>query len=137
MNTFSLKIYTAERPFFEGECESLIVPTTQGLYGIMARHSDMVAALSDGELQYRQKGATVFEHVAISPGIVAVTKNEVVVLTETAERASDIDYARAMRQYESAKEDLKKEGDPISHHLSIAKLSRSLNRLKIRSKLGK
>ena len=137
MSTFLLKIYTSEKPFFEGECESLIVPTSQGLFGIMARHENVVATLTAGELRYRKKDENNFEHVAIAPGILTVTDNEVVVLTEAAERASDIDFTRAMRQYENAKAQLDHADDAVSRRMAEAKLSRALNRLKVRSGLEK
>ena len=44
MNRFHLKILAAERMFFDGPCESLIVPTMDGLYGIQAEHQDVVIA---------------------------------------------------------------------------------------------
>ena len=53
MNTFQVHIYHANSPFYEGECESLILPTTEGDYGILANHSNMIAADVPGTMTYR------------------------------------------------------------------------------------
>ena len=137
MKTFSLKIFTAERPFFEGECASLIVPTTQGSYGIMAHHSPMVAALANGDLQYRPAENAPFEHVAVSSGIVTFRENEATVLVETAEKATDIDFARAIKQYEHAKKRLQNPPDDLARKLAEMKLSRAVTRMKIHSRQSK
>lgn len=36
MRTFQMHLLEADKVFFEGECESLVVPTTVGQYGILA-----------------------------------------------------------------------------------------------------
>ncbi len=134
MNTFFLKIYTTEHPLYEGECESLIVPTSDGLYGVMAHHTDMIAAITDGELRYREKGKTEFTSVAVSPGILSVMKNEVIVLAETAEQASEIDFERAMKQHKHAMEQLEKSKDPLEKHQAQMKIARAVIRLRVGSK---
>ena len=48
MNTFSLVVLAAEKPFYNGQCESLVIPTTDGQYGIQAKHCDMIAAIVPG-----------------------------------------------------------------------------------------
>ena len=43
MRTFQMHLLEADKVFFEGECESLVVPTTVGQYGILAGHSNMIS----------------------------------------------------------------------------------------------
>ena len=38
MSTFPLKLLAADNVFFDGECSSLTVPSTDGQYGILAKH---------------------------------------------------------------------------------------------------
>lgn len=45
MRTFQMHLLEADKVFFEGECESLVVPTTVGQYGILAGHSNMISAV--------------------------------------------------------------------------------------------
>ena len=133
MNTFPLRILTYEKPFFEGECESLIAPTSDGLYGILAKHCDAVAAVGSGELQYRPAGEKNFTYVAVSPGVLSVRNGEVTVLVETAEKASDIDFARAMKQYEHAKNNVQTAPNELARRQAEMKLSRAVTRLKVHS----
>ncbi|MBO4539247.1 MAG: ATP synthase F1 subunit epsilon [Clostridia bacterium] len=136
MRAFPFEFFTAERTFFKGKCESLIVPTPQGAYGIMAGHSDLVLVVDAGELKYREKGKEGFVRVAVAPGLLAVKKGMVTVLVEAAEKDSDIDYERAQKQYEDAKI-MFSEGDDHTRRLATAKMARALARLKVRSGLNK
>ena len=49
MKQFSLRFLAADRVFYEGPCESLMVPLTDGLYGVQADHTDMMGAIIAGE----------------------------------------------------------------------------------------
>ena len=53
MNTFQVYILAADCAFYEGPCESLIVPTLQGQYGILSNHSNMIGAVIPGTLIYK------------------------------------------------------------------------------------
>jgi len=136
MRAFPFEFFTVERPFFEGKCESLIVPTPQGAYGIMAGHSDLVLAIAAGELKYREKGKEEFVRVAVMPGILTAKNGTVTILVEAAEIDRDIDLSRAQKQYEDAKIMFSK-GDDHIRRLATAKMARALARLKVRSGLNK
>ena len=53
MRTFRLRILAAERTFYDGPCQSLMVPTIDGLYGLMALHENVVIAIIPGKLILR------------------------------------------------------------------------------------
>ena len=53
MNTFTLNVLAAEKPFFEGDCISLVIPTNDGQYGILAKHNNMIAAIVPGVLKIK------------------------------------------------------------------------------------
>ena len=44
-NTFRLRILAADKVFYEGNCTSLTIPTPGGELGILANHSNMIAAV--------------------------------------------------------------------------------------------
>ena len=52
MNTFRLHIWASEKPFYDGDCLSLIIPSVDGKYGIMAKHSNTITAIVPGELTF-------------------------------------------------------------------------------------
>ena len=130
MNTFELHILAAERSFYEGPCESLIVPTTEGMYGIQANHLNMVAGIIPGELTYRVPGGTD-EHASCSRGMVKVEDNVVTLLVDTAERPDEIDVNRAERAAAEAKEALLQKKSRQEYLKAQMELARATSRLKV------
>ncbi|MFR3344965.1 MAG: hypothetical protein ACLTS6_13715 [Anaerobutyricum sp.] len=51
-NTFSLKIISANRVFFTGRCQSIIVPGYDGQKEVLAHHENMVIAVNEGEMRF-------------------------------------------------------------------------------------
>ena len=102
MNTFTLNVLAAEKPFYDGECVSLIVPTNDGQYGIMASHNNMIAAIVPGVLKFTKPDETVIV-AAVSEGLVKVENNSVLILVDTNELPEEIDENRAKRAAEQAK----------------------------------
>ena len=135
MNTFELHILAAERSFYEGPCESLILPLTEGMYGIQANHVNMIAGVMPGELTYRVPGGTD-EHVACSRGMVKVENNEVTVLVDTVERPEEIDVNRAQRAAAEAKEEMLKKRSRQEYMKAQMELARATSRLRV-SKMRK
>ena len=131
MNTFNLHILAADKSFYNGECVSLVFPTIDGQYGIMAHHKNMVAAVNIGELRFtKPDGAT--EIAAVSNGIIRVEDNDVLVLVNTAERPEEIDYIRAKAGADKAREALIQKKSTREYHNAQIKLARELNRQKIK-----
>lgn len=135
MNTFELHILAAERSFYEGPCESLILPTTEGMYGIQANHINMIAGVIPGEITYRLPGGTD-KHAACSRGMVKVEDNVVTVLVDTAEHPEEIDVNRAQRAADQAKEEMLKKKSRQEYMKAQMELARATSRLKV-SKLKK
>ena len=135
MNTFELHILAAERSFYEGPCESLIVPTTEGMYGIQANHLNMVAGVVPGELTFRVPGGSD-QHAACSRGMITVENNVVTVLVDTAEHPDEIDVKRAERAAAEAKEEILKRRSRQEYMQAQMELARATSRLKV-SKLKK
>ena len=68
MNTFKTHILAASNTFYEGDCESLIVPTADGQYGILAGHCDIISAVVPGIMTYRVPGGEN-QIAAVSAGL--------------------------------------------------------------------
>ena len=133
MTAFHFTLLEADQPFFEGECVSVRIPATDGSYGIMANHTNLICALVPGELVFRT--AEGEEKVAsVSSGICKVEDGEVLVLTESAESPEEIDIRRAEREAAEAKEEMLRRSSIRSYNAAQAKMARVLNRLKVKSK---
>lgn len=134
MNRFKVKILAADKPFYEGNCYSLIIPTTEGEYGILANHCNMLGAIMPGLLRFRIKEDKQ-ELASISSGIFKIEDNEVLLLVDSIERPEEIDENRARRDAEKAKEALLQKMARQEYFTTQIKLARAINRLKIKSNI--
>ena len=132
MAEFQVHILAADKTFYEGPCESLTIPTSDGEQCILAHHSSMIAAVLPGTLRYRVPGQPV-QTAAVSPGMVKVEHNDVLVLVDSAERPEEIDAARAKREADEAREALLQKRSRQEYQVAQATLARALNRLRVKS----
>ena len=132
MEPFQVHILAADQTFYEGPCLSLTIPASDGELGILAHHSPMIAAVKPGTLRYQIPGEEP-RLAAISPGMVKVEKNDVLVLVDSAERPEDIDAVRAQREADEAREALLQKRSRQEHQIAQATLARALNRLRVKA----
>lgn len=132
MNEFKLVVFAAEKPFFEGDCISLVFPSVDGQYGIQANHSNMIAAIVPGEL--RITTPTGLQAIAaVSEGLIKVENGQVLLLVDTAERPEEIDENQAKRSMEQAKEAILQKMSIQDYRAAQAKMARALSRLRVKS----
>ena len=105
MSAFHARILASDALFFDGDCEFMVVPCTDGAMGILSHHSNMIAAVVPGELRFQPVGGPL-RTAAVSAGLVKVEAGEVMLLVSTAERPEDIDVNRARRAEDAAKDAL-------------------------------
>jgi len=135
MGVFYLKVLAPERHFYEGDCEQLVIPTTDGEYGILADHSNMIAAVIPGEIRITIPGEKTIM-AAVSNGIIKVENNNVTVLTESLEKPEEIDEMRAKRSLEEAQDAILQKKSKHDYLQAQAKMNRALNRLKVKNHKG-
>ncbi|PZN06742.1 F0F1 ATP synthase subunit epsilon [Thermaerobacter sp. FW80] len=124
----TLEVITPERVVFREEVDSLIVPGSEGLLGVLPDHAPMVATLKIGILSYRKGGER--RRVAVAGGFFEVADNHAVVLSDAAERAEEIDVARARAAAERARRRLAERDANWDFERARAALHRALNRLR-------
>ena len=135
MDAFQVHILAADKTFYEGPCESLTISTSDGEQCILAHHSNMIAAVLPGKLRYRVPGGEI-QLAAVSPGMMKVEKNEVLVLVDSAERPEEIDAARARREADEAMEAMLQKRSRQEYQVAQATLARALNRLRVKSSVS-
>lgn len=102
--SIELTIVTPEREVFRGPVERVVLPGSEGDFGVLEKHERFLAPLKIGEARFQEGGG---EHrAAMSDGFAQVTPEKVVVLVDTCELAGDIDVARAERARERAEREL-------------------------------
>jgi len=129
---FHLIILAPEKPFYQGQCQSLRVPTTDGEYGILAHHSDIIAAIVPGILRLRPPSGGE-QVAAVSSGLLKVEGNEVLILVDTIERPEEIDANRARRELDEAREAILQKRSIQSYHAAQARMARAINRLRVKN----
>jgi F-type H+-transporting ATPase subunit epsilon len=93
MATFQLNIISPRGRIFAGEVESLVVPGSEGELGILAGHAPMISLLKLGTGKVDTGSST--QHYVFGVGVLEVTKKDVVVLTDIAEKCDTHEAARA------------------------------------------
>ena len=133
MASFSLKVTTPEKIFFDGETSQIIVRTTEGDIGILANHTSLVADLPSGPLKIRQEDGS-WKVAAVSTGLLKVGGNKVSILANAVEWADEIDLEWAKRSEEDARNRIAQQASKHEHDLAELKLQRALNRISVGSK---
>jgi len=131
-DTFELEIIAADRVFFRGKCEHLVITAIDGLLGILPGHEPLVTCLPTGELRYMVDGK--WQYAAISEGFIQVMPEKSVILADSCELPEEIDIKRAEEAKQRAEERLRQKQSIMEYYQTQAALNRAMNRLKISSK---
>ena len=133
MSAFHTRILASDTLFFDGDCEFMVVPCTDGAMGILSHHSNMIAAVVPGELRFQPVGGPL-RTAAVSAGLVKIEDGDVLLLVDTAERPEDIDANRAKRAADAAKEELLQKKSLQEYKSAQANLARALSRLRVKER---
>jgi F-type H+-transporting ATPase subunit epsilon len=130
-----LTIVTPEGVRYDGEVEGVVVPGSEGDFGVLPGHERFLSPVRIGELEVDGRGR---RFAAVSEGFAEVTAEKVVLMVESCEFAGDIDTARAERARANAERALERlrqdRADENSFRLQEAALMRALVRIQVASK---
>jgi F-type H+-transporting ATPase subunit epsilon len=101
---FELTIVTPHGEAWHGPADGVVLPGTEGDFGVLPNHERFLTPLRVGEMVITEGGRTVY--AAIADGFAEVRGDQVSVLVDSCELASDIDVARAERSRERAEQGL-------------------------------
>ena len=134
MPSLKLDIVTAERVVYSEDVDAVIAPGVEGQLGILPHHAPLMTTLQAGELRVRRGGEE--DSLAISGGFLEVRPDRVIVLADTAERADEIDMARAEAAKKRAEERLVDRHAPgFNEDRCEAALGRAIARLTVAEKI--
>lgn len=126
-----LDIVTAERQVYSDDVDVIVAPGIDGEMAILPHHTPLMTTLQPGELRVRQGGEEF--SLAITGGFLEVRPDRVIVLADAAERAEEIDIARAEEAKRRAEEQLSRPGEADAARAEMV-LRRSLIRIKVGEK---
>jgi F-type H+-transporting ATPase subunit epsilon len=126
-STMQVLVATPEREVYRGEADFLVAPGAAGELGILPKHTPLLSALAVGELRIT-RGEEVDE-VFVSGGFIEVQPDMITVLSDSAERAHDIDEAAAKDAERKAQEVLSDRKEDIDYAKAEGELAMMTARL--------
>ena len=129
MANIKLDIVTAERVVYSEDVDMVVAPGVEGQLGILPHHAPLMTMLQPGELLIKKKEEEL--SMAITGGFLEVRPDRVIILADAAERAEDIDIARAEEAKRRAQERLREAAPGVDVARAEAALSRAITRLEV------
>ena len=124
-----LEIVTPERAILTDDVDMVIAPASEGYVGILPHHAPLLTTLGPGELRIKKGGTET--SLAVFGGFMDVRPDRVIVLTEAAEHADEIDEARAEQARARAREVLQTGPVGLEEARARASLERAMVRLRV------
>lgn len=129
MKTITVNIVTPDGPVYDSEVSMVIAVTATGEMGVLPGHIPTVAPLGIGAIRLKKENST--ELVAVNGGFLEIRPEKVTILAQSAERATDIDLARAQESAKRAEALLQANKDEIDFKRAELALKRAMNRINV------
>jgi F-type H+-transporting ATPase subunit epsilon len=129
--SIELQIVTPDKLLVKEQVDEVEIPGSEGYFGVLPGHTPMLASLSVGEMWYRQGQEKTY--LSLAYGFAEVLPDRVTILAHLAERAEDIDIARAEEAKRRAEARLVQAKD-VDYERARAALVKSLARLQVASR---
>jgi F-type H+-transporting ATPase subunit epsilon len=127
-DTIKLEIVTPERMVISTDAEDIQIPGRSGYLGILPGHAPLITEIAIGEISYHSGGQ--LKRLAVAWGFAEVLPDKVTILAETAEKAEEIEVARAQAAKQNAEQQLRQAG-PDGNADAQAALERATSRLDV------
>ncbi len=116
------------------EVDEVSMPGQEGDFGVLPGHTPLFAGLRTGTMWYRQGNEKHF--LAVSVGFAEVLPDRVTVLAQVAERAEDLDEARAQAGMARAEEMMGAMPHEMDFERARLSLLRTLQQLQAEARRG-
>ena len=128
----NLEIITPSKVFYRGDVELVIIRTLSGDEGFMAGHEWACKLLAVSEMWIQETSAPEYKIAAISGGFIDV-KDSIVIYTDAAEWAEDIDMEKALSEKARAEDWLAAHPDEDAQYIERAKIAiqKSITRMNV------
>ncbi len=131
--SLTLNIVTPDQSFLH-DVDEVSLPGAEGDFGVLPGHTPFFTAIRTGQMWYRKGAEKHF--LAVSVGFVEVLPSRVTVIAQVAERAEDLNQARAEAGMKRAEEML----GPTAHEMDFERarlaLLKTLQQLQAESRRG-
>ncbi|PID45658.1 MAG: F0F1 ATP synthase subunit epsilon [Proteobacteria bacterium] len=134
--TIRLDVVSAEEELFSGDVQEVSAPGEMGGMGILPNHSQLIATLGPGELNYKTDSGV--ESLFVAGGIIEVQPSIVTVLADSAVRAEDLDEQAANDSMKRAQDALAgKDPEDLDYAAVQAELDAAKAQIEMIHRIGK
>jgi F-type H+-transporting ATPase subunit epsilon len=127
-----VELATPMRLVLAEDADEVVIPGSDGYFGVLPGHAPLLALLGVGEVMCRI--GRMERYLAVSGGFAEVGPERVTILAETAERPEDIDRARAQAARERAEHQLAARGGDTE--VDYAGVAAALERAQVRLRVA-
>jgi F-type H+-transporting ATPase subunit epsilon len=131
--SIQLQIVSADRSLVNETVDEVEIPGSEGYFGVLPGHTPLLALLGAGELWYRQGQEK--HYLALAMGFAEVQPDRVTILAQFAERADEIDLARAEAAKKRAEERIVKPTVDMDAERARIALLKSLIRIQVATRV--
>jgi F-type H+-transporting ATPase subunit epsilon len=128
----TLEIVTPDRSVVAEKVDEVEIPGAEGYFDVLPGHTPLLAMLQVGELWYRKGSETVYMSIAF--GFAEVLPDRVTILAQLAERADEIDIARAEAAKRRAEERIAQPAAEMDYERARIAMMKALIRLQVASR---
>nr|YP_009033757.1 CF1 epsilon subunit of ATP synthase [Roya anglica]YP_009256919.1 CF1 epsilon subunit of ATP synthase [Roya obtusa]AHZ11140.1 CF1 epsilon subunit of ATP synthase [Roya anglica]ANI25912.1 CF1 epsilon subunit of ATP synthase [Roya obtusa] len=102
--TLNLCVMAPNRVVWNSEAQEIILSTNSGQIGVLPNHAPLLTALDIGIMKIRIN--TQWTTMALMGGFAMIENNQLTILVNEAEKASDIDPQEAQNTFQEAQDNL-------------------------------
>lgn len=104
--TTQFELVSPEKLLYSEAAEMVVVPGTEGYFGVLPRHAPMISTLEPGVIDIYQNGS-IAERIFVAGGFAEVNETRCTVLAEEAQVLKDVDVAKVSSEISDLRDDLK------------------------------
>lgn len=123
-DTIHVDIVSAEHEIYSGEAKMVFAPAEMGEVGIAPGHAPLVTKMGPGEVRVKDTEGNESAFF-VSGGMLEVQPKVITVLSDTAQRAEDLDEAAILKAKEEAENSLHDKTDTIDYAKARAALAQT------------
>lgn len=126
----SFQILTPSKTVYDEQVDKIVLQSSTGEIGILPDHADLITKIIPGELKITIGGKET--NFALGEGLLTVSANKAVLLTDLAKTSSEIDEKAVLEAKKRAEEALSTKLSEQEYATTLAILDKSIAQLRVK-----
>lgn len=126
----SFQILTPSKTVYDEQVDKIVLQSSTGEIGILPDHADLITRIIPGELKITIGGKET--NFALGEGLLTVSANKAVLLTDLAKTSSEIDEKAVLEAKKRAEEALSTKLSEQEYATTLAILDKSIAQLRVK-----